>query len=1047
MHTKGLAFLALLVMSLWTVSASGQVDVASATLKGVITDPHDALVAGATVTATSIDKGISRTAKTDTEGTYQIPALPPGAYKVEIEAQGFNKVVNEKVLLTVGQSLLYDVQLSTGGVTALVSITADTSLIEVERTQQANTISTQQVENLPNAGRAFQNYVYTLPGVGNSTAPRAQLSGRITGFQSSGFSIGGSNGRNNLITVDGGENEYGSGTPRFDVPTETIQEFQVNRNSFTAEFGFTAGTAVNVVTKSGTNPISKNKLFFFTNYERNNVDAARFRTYTSDPLTQPNAAQAALLAQLDASADANIRRISTNLRPALTTSATSYPAIFKFLQASEGLFNGLARLNTWSTRVDYQATNRDSINARFTLTRNFTNDIGTSNATAPSISTSLTYRDYSTVVTWTHNFGSNLINQVRAQFSPGNSSVTAPPEPAVTGLIVSGLGGFGRYFGAPYIVHQQRYQFEDNVTMPRGKHTFKFGGSYRPVKYNFRNDLWFAGEYQFQASAAYAVTLAVPSADRAAFLAAAPAAAGIQLNSLQNLDLNLPFLYRQGFHNPLWIGTGHYVGGFAQDAWKVNQRLSLDLGGRIDWDGEPQPVPRHAYFSPRLGFAWQLTGDGKTVLRGGGGLFYSPIYVQIPGYTSILNGSGTYINQIAKSPLNGVTTIYGAGANGNAGCNIPAGTYPFGVLTEAQINCLGTPTVAGAAGRVLFDLNPNYKNNYAIQANLGIQRQITKDLSVEVAYQMYHGLHIQQPVALNYCEAGTPGCAANTAALVASLSARDPRLGPLYRVCGADTACGRVNDAGITQFTDYQSRGSSIYHGMTASLTKRFSDHFSFQANYTWSKAIDDNTDFNSLFAPPFPSRLFTDRSLSTFDIRHNFVVSGVFQSPFKAGPGHNFAARAFADMTLSPSIFIRSGIPFTLRTGTDINGDTRTSTDRLFNIGRNTGIGPNYRSVNMRISKAFRFKADSPMRIEVSADFANILNRTNFAAVNEVLPVPVRSPGVLTFPNALAAADYASAATNNRLTGRRDRRLSDPLGFTSAFNPRQILWGAKFVF
>ena len=100
-----------------------------------------------------------------------------------------------------------------------------------------------------------------------------------------------------------------------------------------------------------------------------------------------------------------------------------------------------------------------------------------------------------------------------------------------------------------------------------------------------------------------------------------------------------------------------------------------------------------------------------------------------------------------------------------------------------------------------------------------------------------------------------------------------------------------------------------------------------------------------------------------------------------------------------------------------------------------------------MRLSKAFRFKADSPMRIEVSADFANILNRTNFAAVNEVLPVTVSSTGVLTFPNALAAADYASAATNNRLTGRRDRRLSDPLGFTSAFNPRQILWGAKFVF
>src|SRR5207244_3189088 len=165
-------------------------------------------------------------------------------------------------------------------------------------------------------------------------------------------------------------------------------------------------------------PISKNKLFFFTNYERNNVDAARFRTYTSDPLTKPNTAQATLLAQLDASADPNVRRISTNLRAALTTTAASYPKIFQLLQASEGVFNGLARLNTWSTRLDYQAAKRDSINARFTLTRNFTNDIGTSNAAAPSIGSSLTYRDYSTVVTWTHSFRNNLINQVRAQFSP-----------------------------------------------------------------------------------------------------------------------------------------------------------------------------------------------------------------------------------------------------------------------------------------------------------------------------------------------------------------------------------------------------------------------------------------------------------------------------------------------------------------------------------------------------------------------------------------------------------------------------------------------------
>ncbi|HZF39100.1 MAG TPA: TonB-dependent receptor, partial [Blastocatellia bacterium] len=853
-----------------TISAFGQADVSSATVKGTVTDPQGSAVANAVVNVKDLEQGAIRAATTDSKGEFQIRLLRPGIHEITVEARGFSQHLIKDVQLTVGQTASYDIKLEVAGVKTEMVVTTSSPLIEVERTQQANTIERRQVENLPNVGRTFQNYVYTLPGVSNSDAPRTQLAGRITGFGTSGFSIGGSNGRNNLITVDGGENEYGSGQARFDVPVEAIQEFQVNRNSFSAEFGFTAGSAVNIVTKSGTNnfhgsayvfyrsqqtsardpfdfnpngkksfdqrvipgftfggPIAKNKLFFFTNYERQKNDFARFRNFTTNSQLQPNAAQLALLGQLDASANANVRRISANLRNALTTSATTYPTISKYLKDSEGAFNGLARLNTWNSRVDYQLGQRDSFNGRFTLTRNFTNDIGVNPLTSPSNGNSLAARDYSTVVTWIHNFGSNLINQARAQFSPNNSSVTAPPEPAATGLIVSGVGNFGRTFGAPYIVFQDRYQFEDYLTWIRGDHTFKFGASYRPVTYNFRNDLWFAGEYQFQSSPLYPVTLAVPAADRAAFLAAA--GSGIpQLTPLQNLDLNQPLIYRQGFHNPLWIGTGHYLGGFLQDTWKIHPRLTLDIGGRIDWDGEPKPVPRNTYFSPRLGFSWDVAGDHKTVLRGGSGIFYSPIYVQIPGYTSVLNGSGNYINQIVRTGNAGLPAVfnasaagvYQAGIFGNAAAGIPAGTYPFSVLTEAQINALQISTVAGAAGRVLFDLNPDYKNNYSIQANLGIQRQITSNLSVEIAYQMYHGLHIQQPVGLNYCEAGTPGCPA-TAANQTAMSQRDPRLGPLYRVCGADTSCGRVNDAGITQFTDYQSRGSSIYHGMTVSLTRR----------------------------------------------------------------------------------------------------------------------------------------------------------------------------------------------------------------------------------
>jgi hypothetical protein len=336
---------------------------------------------------------------------------------------------------------------------------------------------------------------------------------------------------------------------------------------------------------------------------------------------------------------------------------------------------------------------------------------------------------------------------------------------------------------------------------------------------------------------------------------------------------------------------------------------------------------------------------------------------------------------------------------------------------------------------VIFDLNPDYKNNYTIQANLGIQRQITSNLSVEITYQMYHGLHIQQPVGVNYCEAGEPGCLA-TPAQQLHLATRDARLGPLYRVCQPSDNCLRSSDPGIIQFTDYQSRGSSIYHGMTASLQRRFSKYVSFQANYTFGKAIDDQTDFNSAFAPPFPTRLHTERSLSTFDIRHNFVFSGVFQSPFKN--------RALSDISLSPVIFIRSGIPFTLLSGIDVNGDTRIGTDRLFYIGRNTGIGPNFRSVNLRLAKSFRFKQDGPARIDFSIESSNLFNRTNFAAVREILPVTINAAT----GQILSLADDYNAGTV-RLTGLRERnfRRGDPLSFTSAFDPRQILWGLKLVF
>jgi len=1045
------AFQTILITSsvlLGAITAFAQADVSTATLKGTVTDQNGAVVVGATVTAKSVERGTTQVARTNSEGVYQIPLLQPGSYEIRIEAAGFETQVLSNVELTIGQIGIYDAQLRAGAVASEVVITADAPLVEVERTQQANTISKLQVENLPNIGRGFTAYVFTLPGVSSSDAPRVQ--NPFFTFGSSGISIGGSNGRNNLITLDGGENEYGSGQLRTNISVEAVQEFQVNRNAFAAEFGFTAGTAINVITKSGTNdfhgsgyvfyrsqktsarnffnvgptkafdqrvfpgftfsgPIVRNRAFFFTSYEALKSDSARFRRYTDNPaVLGPTEPQLAYLTMLDASPDANIRRIAAGLRAALTT--TNFPTTMKLLRDNEGNFNAPDRLHNWTTRLDYQISSSDSLNGRFSLTHNETDNLlGGSSVVAPSSSARLPYRDYTAVGTWSHTFGSNLVNQLRMQFVPNNSAKTIARFPESTSLIISGIGSFGRDFATPFNTFQDRYQFEDTLAWTRGRHSLKFGGSYRFVHYRVINELWFSGEWTFSPGV-FPLILAVPAADRPALVGFnlangipqnGPAAA--TLNSIQSFNLGLPFLYRQGFNNPEWQDWAHYLGLFAQDSWKVTPRLTIDFGLRFDYDVEPAPLNKSGYVSPRFGFAWDPWGNQKTVIRGGGGIFYSPIYYQVAYVTNLLDDSGRFINQIFKTPLDGAqapAVIWAAG--------VRLGKLPFTALSEADVKSLGISTGRGAPGRVVFGADPGYKNNYSLQASLGVTRQLMRNLSLDLAYQMYRGVHIQTPHEVNYLETGVI----------------DPAFGPRFAPI----------DPTIVQFNMYKSIGNSIYHGMTASLTKRYSNYFQFQVNYTYSKAIDDQTDFNSAFAAFIPTRLFLERAVSAFDIRHNFVASGVFRTPFKAGPGQNILSRMFADITLSPIIFLRTGIPFTLRIGRDVNGDFHSQFDRPFYATRNTGIGENFYGVNLRFNKQFYINRDSGIRVEFITEATNLFNRTNFLSVNDVIGTdPVFLSRVLFGPY--------------NLRGSRNTPRTSPLGFNFADAGRQIQFGLKIGF
>src|SRR5499426_3055789 len=456
-----------------TISAFAQADVSSAAVKGTVTDPQGAAVAGAVVSVKDLNQGAIRTGTTDSNGEFQVRLVRPGIQEITVEARGFSQYLIKDVQLTVGQTASYDIKLEVAGVKTEMVVTSSASLIENERTQQANTIESRQVENLPNINRNMTAAVYTLPAVTNSEATRSQQPG-FTGFATTGFSIGGSNGRNNLSTIDGGENEYGSGQYRVaTISPDAIQEFQVNRNGFSAEYGFTVGSAVNIVTKSGSNtphgsaygyfrnnstqavnfidqirtsipgvgqepfqqnayaggtlggPIKKDKLFYFVSYEYQKLDAGGFNFFLNSPAglginggSAAGIAQANYVNQLANSGNATLVGIAAQLRQSLVPQ--NDPNLRKLLTADNGAFDSLTRSNTLLSRVDYQPTTRDSLNFRFALSRAL---VGAQSFPSGA---SLVTRDYSILGNWAHAASSSVVNQLRVQIVPFNRADNVP---------------------------------------------------------------------------------------------------------------------------------------------------------------------------------------------------------------------------------------------------------------------------------------------------------------------------------------------------------------------------------------------------------------------------------------------------------------------------------------------------------------------------------------------------------------------------------------------------------------------------------------------
>jgi hypothetical protein len=694
-----------------------------------------------------------------------------------------------------------------------------------------------------------------------------------------------------------------------------------------------------------------------------------------------------------------------------------------------GLFPFPTRQYEGSARFDHRFTDRDSAFLRYSFAHLEESDPDLQALIGFSRGTSVLDWDSTLQGSWFHQFSAKAINEARAQWNWYQFNVTTN-DLGGPGLDVEGYGFFGRGIFLPNFSTVRRYEFADNFTLIHGHHTMRMG-FYELIRGNNTTSYtFFPGRFEFLDLPGGLVS---PCLEIPAACGLSTSVASAPISTLQSWSLGLPAFYEQGFGNPSYIETRPYTAGYWQDSWQVRPNLTLNYGLRYEVDSQYGPLNTYKKdFAPRLSFAWDPGSDQKTVIRGGYGVFYSPIYAQIPNVVKTLgNVNGT--RQIANT----LVSILGVPGSSNPFQNSAAiyqilfaqGKILCGTPPSGQNACISAADIAAPPinlqinntgplppGTVLFFGQPNYRPPQSQQVSFGVERQLGQSWSISASYIYVHTTHLPWAVDKNLL----PGAPTVTGTGANGL----PTNGIPFQNWGAPQCladpglCFADATHTILQNNQYSSIANAIYHGGILELKRRFGNHFSLFGNYTYSKAIDDSTDFNSDYAASNEVNLTAERSLSDFDQRHKVVFAAVLDSPWDH-------SRVLSGFEFAPIVSYNSGHPFNLLAGADINGDNHFTNDRPPGAPRNSGLGPNYVTLDMRLSRAF--KVGDRYSLQFTAEAFNIANRTNYASVNNIVD--------------------AAFAPPFDVHGTASLSPSQPLGFTAAFPKREIQLGVRLSF
>lgn len=1034
------------------------------TINGTVADTSHAIVPGAAVKITDNDTGIVHALTSNSDGIFVAPFLQPGSYTVTVTAAGFASVKRTNLVLTVGETLTVDIALPPASVTTQVLVTTEAPVLDTEKTEASQSMDQAIISNLPVNGRRWDNFVLLTPNV----APDGS-SGLI--------SYRGISGLYNNNEVDGANNNQAFfseargralGSP-YVYSQDSVQEFQSAVSGYSAEFGGAAGGQVNAVTKSGSNdlhgdlfyylrypslnaldsysksqgilnnnpllltqpvhqqqqfggsvggPIKKDKLFYFFTYDgfrkvnpifyTSSISAATLTGYANSTATCPSP---------------------------LTTTQCSNAA--SYLLSLQGSFPRNIKQNIFFPKLDYQLNASNHITASFNW-QDFHEPNGYNTATQSnngSVTSNGTANFHSRflVLTWATAIRPTLANEAHFQWSRDlETDGTNSPGPLVS---ISGLSAYGETSALPRpaFPDEHRLQFEDIVSATFGKHSLRAGA-----------DLNFIHEVLinlFQGDGGYTYSSGSASSSFAAWVQDIyQVNGGKHYASFTQVNDPITHVGKDDFWNP-------DLAGFAQDSWKVANKLTVDIGLRYDVQLVPQPPQpnttsalatlytstiniNHHEIQPRLGFSLRPFKD--MVVRGGYGLFYG--LSSNSTYYTIRVENGVYQQQYNASP----TTSWAPEAP-----NVlfqppgPALAAPFAGAATPQVVNSG----ASLAALAFRGLDPHFTNPYSHSMDLSIEQQLPGNMTFSLGWVANRGMRLPIFIDTNIAPATTTKTYDVTNAT--GVTQKSVTV-PFYTA--RQTAADGSLLAGFSVVNTW-------YNSMVFTFRKPFAHGVEVVANYTWGHNTDGaqvsgvNGTFNGTDVPLDPFNLKAEYGRSDLDMRERFVGSLVYapdlsflsSKPLRyAANGWMISGSATEQTGFPVTAFMSnylSGLPDGGVTGADISLNNSATGGRAPQVPRNGFPGPGLRDIDARVTRDFPIHEN--VKLEILGEAFNLFNQDNRLSVNTTA-YSVAAPGSGVCGGHSNACIYpypsqpfeATTGTSGILYGERQLQVSAKLFF-----------------